>query len=203
VRLLDLGQGLGPGQDVVGAEVSVVGERANGDGGDIALVDQRAGRLTVGPAYDAGRSDLVGPHQGVGGEPGRLEERPLGGGPLDGALDGGPEGVGPAAGGLGGEVDDASRVACEYVDSLLRRALGKERPEQEHGLHAVQMPGEATQVQDVAGHDVDAIWWEVGGIGITGQRPHRRASVDQPGHHVPAHLAGSSDDEDHAIPPER
>ena len=69
-------------QHVPGPGVTVLGQRAHRDGGDIPLIDLR-------PAWPrrtatARRRRTVRPHQRVGGEPGRAQERLLGAGFLDG-----------------------------------------------------------------------------------------------------------------------
>ena len=77
LHLLGLGHRRRARQDVPGPGMAILGERAHRDGGDVALVDQRLGRVAVGPAHDVAPADLLRPDPGVGREAARSRERPL------------------------------------------------------------------------------------------------------------------------------
>ena len=121
------GDGVRSGENVTLAGVAGVGQRAHSDIGDVALVDQRPCRLTVYPTHNIVAADLIGPHQRVGGKPGRSQKRPVSEGALQGVLDRRPERVGPPAGRLGGQVHDAPRAAADRLHQLLGTVAGEER----------------------------------------------------------------------------
>ena len=81
--LVGLGDRLRAGDDGHRADEFVAGECLDGDRGDVSLVDERARGVGVGPAHDVARADLVGPYEGVLGEAGRPEVRPLEAGGFD------------------------------------------------------------------------------------------------------------------------
>src|SRR5215208_2879993 len=182
VDLFELRDRLWSGEDIAGASVPVLGERADGDLCDVALMDQGPLRLAVGKAHDAGIADLVGPHARVGGKPGGSQERPLESGALDVPLDRRPEGVGPLAGNLGRDIDDAPGVLDDRVQYALCSLVGEEQPDQEDGLGALHMLLEPGHVSEVAAYRLDAVG-QAGGIGVAGQRarlPPARATRTRP-----------------------
>ena len=71
------------GDDGPRADELVADEGLDGYRGDVSLVDERARGVGVGPAHDVARADLVGPYEGVLGEAGRPEVRPLEAGGFD------------------------------------------------------------------------------------------------------------------------
>ena len=77
-HLLELAQGLRPGQNIFRSGVSVLTQRADRDCGDVTLVDRGCRNGEIRPADDISGANLRRPPApGIGGEHSGPQERPL------------------------------------------------------------------------------------------------------------------------------
>ena len=137
-----------------------VGQGLHRDIGDVALVDERPGRLAVGPADHAAGADLVRPRQRVGGETTGPQERPFRRRVLDGLLDLAPHAVflrrSPVVNGHRRQVDNAADLAGDGIHGRLRAPGREEGPEQEGCIGAGGRVPQRVRVGQVAVHSGDA-----------------------------------------------
>ena len=195
--LAGLGNGLRPGEDVLGARVLAFGQGPDRDVGDIALVDERPGRLAVDPADHAAGADLIRPGQRIGGEAAGPQEHPFRPGLFDDLLDLAPDAVllrlRAVAHGHRGQVDDAADLAREGGHGGLRALRVEEGPEQERGVGARCGAAERVRAGQVTGHGV---FWKARRCRVAGQRANGHARVPQLGDDVAADVSGGPGDED-------
>ena len=151
------------GEDVFGAGVAGVAQGADGDGGDVALVDRSGGNGEIRPAHDVASANLRRPpKQGVGGEHAWAEKGPRDAGSFDGAFDlfeHRPEQIGLLKERVrrferSGKVDDAAGARGDALQSCSYSG-GRSGPHEEDGGSVVETSIESFWNGEIAANDLD------------------------------------------------
>ena len=184
-NLFGVSERLWTGENVFGACVAFVAQGADGDCGDVALIDRRGGNGEIGPAnYVAGANLRRPPKQSIGGEHAGAEKSPRDAGGYDGAFDlfeHRPEQIGLLKERVrrferSGKVDDAARALRDALQSgsYSGRWGG---PHEKDGVGAIEACIESFGNGEITANDPD-LRRQIGGFWIAGHGADWRAGID-------------------------